>query len=785
MKPASVKSKKADVVPLQRGATGKVTAAERLLCPDEVVAVKPATGQNASTVDKIHSRGLPQKVSGSQHGGKASQKTEHSAHQSAVPKRPVAIISHAQASPQQASMRPAKGLNGRNAAMDEVPIFSWLHGGISRVDAENLLSAARTDGVFLVRKSTSKQGAFVVSLCWDRKYRHHLITPSPEGLLFIGRPSRCRDLGGLIERLRTPCTDLHWTTPLTRHIDCQSGQLVRAASVKAKVESSQSSIKQRPASMKQSTPVEATPPPESNPHPQAPAEGDLYYAITAHEPPPDSDKLGLAVGEIVELIEPDDSGWWLVLKGDIEGWVPADFLEPAPEGTVAPSSSPAPKPEAPRLRTATEAGAKFAGITPAQMLSVRESTDIALDEPSPATPPTLVVTQESTTEPNLSSSDATNTPSSSSVKYVSLDISATPRPGDNTPDASLSMKSAALDVPPVPPIRVASIDSTEKLSEEEQPKSQANSAQESSSPTPPLPPPPPPQQQQQQQQQQQPGIEGQASHRPAPPVPHDDDISSPVPLRNEINDSSHDEGVAPPPIPSREDINRGSHHVAPPPVPPRDEINDSDIPKRRQPPPLPHDNNTEMHPSPPVSTGNGDGESSKPEDGAPARPPRDTQPTEMNIPPRPRRDLSASFSDKLTKVISNQAKEGTPRSQYEELKDVMPVKLPGDSAADSRGKQYVLMSPTGIATDGDLKDTEESMYIEGPGQSAHDDVDIYDNYESLGTIEVQRERIREMPQDDTLTLLTRVRDGTLTQEAAVEWVAKWERGEVESTLPPL
>lgn len=67
-------------------------------------------------------------------------------------------------------------------------------------------------------------------------------------------------------------------------------------------------------------------------------------------------ELPLRQGDIVDLEEKEESGWWLVKKDGVSGWAPADYLEPVPEAPpvkprqppVAPKPKPAAKPaEAP------------------------------------------------------------------------------------------------------------------------------------------------------------------------------------------------------------------------------------------------------------------------------------------------------------------------------------------------------------------------------------------------------------------------------------------------------
>ncbi|KAF7347589.1 Microfilament motor [Mycena venus] len=58
-------------------------------------------------------------------------------------------------------------------------------------------------------------------------------------------------------------------------------------------------------------------------------------------PPVSTSEARGAHDDLVELVEQDDNGWWLVKKGGVQGWAPNNYLEPAP----APAA-PAPPPPA-------------------------------------------------------------------------------------------------------------------------------------------------------------------------------------------------------------------------------------------------------------------------------------------------------------------------------------------------------------------------------------------------------------------------------------------------------
>ena len=43
----------------------------------------------------------------------------------------------------------------------------------------------------------------------------------------------------------------------------------------------------------------------------------------------DSNQLSLRKGETIQIIDKDDSGWWMATNGELSGWVPPSFIRPA------------------------------------------------------------------------------------------------------------------------------------------------------------------------------------------------------------------------------------------------------------------------------------------------------------------------------------------------------------------------------------------------------------------------------------------------------------------------
>jgi myosin-1 len=80
-------------------------------------------------------------------------------------------------------------------------------------------------------------------------------------------------------------------------------------------------------------------PGRDRPPPSVPEEPDvpMYRAKYAFEG--QAGELSLVKDDLVELVEKDDNGWWLVKKGTEEGWAPNNYLDlvpPKPKAALAP-----------------------------------------------------------------------------------------------------------------------------------------------------------------------------------------------------------------------------------------------------------------------------------------------------------------------------------------------------------------------------------------------------------------------------------------------------------------
>ena len=61
--------------------------------------------------------------------------------------------------------------------------------------------------------------------------------------------------------------------------------------------------------------------------------------------------------DIVELVEKDNNGWWLVKKDGAEGWAPNNYLELVPPKPKAAAAAPPPPPPPPPPRAPSATGA--------------------------------------------------------------------------------------------------------------------------------------------------------------------------------------------------------------------------------------------------------------------------------------------------------------------------------------------------------------------------------------------------------------------------------------------
>ncbi|KAJ6483910.1 P-loop containing nucleoside triphosphate hydrolase protein [Mycena vulgaris] len=85
----------------------------------------------------------------------------------------------------------------------------------------------------------------------------------------------------------------------------------------------------------------AAPPPPPPPPPPAPATPAVPLYRAKFDFAGEEGEMSLAKDDLVELLEQDDNGWWLVKKGGVQGWAPNNYLELAPAPAAAAPPPPA------------------------------------------------------------------------------------------------------------------------------------------------------------------------------------------------------------------------------------------------------------------------------------------------------------------------------------------------------------------------------------------------------------------------------------------------------------
>ncbi|TFK77424.1 myosin-1 [Pluteus cervinus] len=184
----------------------------------------------------------------------------------------------------------------------------------------------------------------------DDLYKSHTVhVASGEPLGSLSRPPAKRKPGvvrpitqGKLLRAGGPSKPSSRSVPAARPLPGSSSK--PAAALPAAVVKAPTAIKHTPV---QTTAHKAPPAPPRNtappPPPPPPAEPQkpMYRAKFAFEG--QEGEMSLAKDDVVELVEKDNNGWWLVRQGDVEGWAPNNYLELVPPKS-APSPAPAPPP---------------------------------------------------------------------------------------------------------------------------------------------------------------------------------------------------------------------------------------------------------------------------------------------------------------------------------------------------------------------------------------------------------------------------------------------------------
>ncbi|RDX51151.1 hypothetical protein OH76DRAFT_1401924 [Lentinus brumalis] len=200
----------------------------------------------------------------------------------------------------------------------------------------------------------------------------------------------------------------------------------------------------------------APPPPPRGPvaPPPPPPEPDvdLYKAKYAFEG--QEGEMTLKKDDIVELVEKDDNGWWLVKKDGVEGWAPHNYLElvPPKPKAAAPPPPPPPPPAAKRPTPAPPAAAAAAPKTGLQSVSADPSAKPVAVFPGMAAANGSAAPWKKTASAASSSNDITPAHSrpGSAAAPKPPPLAAKPKPAPPPPVASKPTVGAKPPVPSAP-----------------------------------------------------------------------------------------------------------------------------------------------------------------------------------------------------------------------------------------------------------------------------------------------------------------------------------------------
>ena len=119
--------------------------------------------------------------------------------------------------------------------------------------------------------------------------------------------------------------------------------------------------------------------------------------------------MSLKKDDVVELVEKDENGWWLVKKDGVEGWAPHNYLELVQPQAAAPSAPTlpprkvaAPKPVTPTASVANPSAkpvAVFPGMTAANGTAAPWKKNVSASDDSNSRPSSVVGTKPAPAPP--------------------------------------------------------------------------------------------------------------------------------------------------------------------------------------------------------------------------------------------------------------------------------------------------------------------------------------------------------------------------------------------------
>ncbi|PVG02990.1 myosin-1 [Serendipita vermifera] len=221
----------------------------------------------------------------------------------------------------------------------------------------------------------------------DDVYKSHTIhVPSGEPPNSVSRPPAKRKPGvvrpitkGKLLRKGGPSTDnkpkpVAKPKPAAQNLP---GQNKPAATAKYTPAPSTTPAKSTPAA------TVVPPPPPRNIPPPAPQK-ELYkakYPFQGQE-----GELTLAKDDIVELVQKDDNGWWLMKRGNEEGWAPYNYLELVPQEKTPVPPPPPVRRQVPPPNTAQQSAASSNSATPSWKKAAETPSGLNTNKPTPKPP---------------------------------------------------------------------------------------------------------------------------------------------------------------------------------------------------------------------------------------------------------------------------------------------------------------------------------------------------------------------------------------------------------------
>ena len=201
----------------------------------------------------------------------------------------------------------------------------------------------------------------------------------------------------------------------------------------------------------------APPPPPGRavapPPPPAEPDVELYKAKYAFEG--QEGEMSLKKDNIVELVEKDNNGWWLVKKDGVEAWAPNNYLELVPPKPKA-AAPPPPPPPPPAAKRATPAPPAAPAAPKAGLKSVSADPSAKPVAVFPGMAPSNGSAAPWKRTASTADSSHNNTPTTSRPGSVAAPkpppLAAKPKPGPPPPVASKPAVGAPPKVGAKPPV---------------------------------------------------------------------------------------------------------------------------------------------------------------------------------------------------------------------------------------------------------------------------------------------------------------------------------------------